>query len=305
MAQTAIHQFVFNPEAGKKSALPGLQEKLSGLKVDYHLYETRSAGDALRYTQKLIEAHPKIPFRFYACGGDGTLAEVAQAVYGSSCSAGIWPCGSGNDYVKYYGGEKRFLDLEAQVKAPLVYVDLLHVNDRLGINVLNLGFEAEAADAMQAYRRLPLLGGSRAYAMGILKALVKGMRTRACLKFDELDLGYQEFLLMSLASGGYIGGGYHCAPRADNADGLMEFCLIKPISRLKLLSLLKLYRLGRHLDEPKLNQIVRYHRAENFTITSKTELTLCLDGEILRGSHFDIRVLPRALPFILPKAPKA
>ncbi len=45
--------------------------------------------------------------RIYACGGDGTVNEVANGVYGHANAAlGVIPIGSGNDLIRNFGGPK-------------------------------------------------------------------------------------------------------------------------------------------------------------------------------------------------------
>ena len=52
------------------------------------------------------------PLRFYACGGDGTLNEVAQGIRGmTGVSLTQMPLGTGNDLVKVFGGAQGFFEL--------------------------------------------------------------------------------------------------------------------------------------------------------------------------------------------------
>ena len=62
----------------------------------------------------------------YACGGDGTLNEILQGTVGRPNAAiGCVPCGSGNDYVRNFGTQAQFLDLDAQLAAqPVSYTHL-------------------------------------------------------------------------------------------------------------------------------------------------------------------------------------
>lgn len=66
------------------------------------------------------------PARLYACGGDGTMNEVLQGAAGRpQLSVGCIPCGSGNDYVRNFGTQSDFLDLDAQLAALSCPVDLI------------------------------------------------------------------------------------------------------------------------------------------------------------------------------------
>ena len=108
------HIFILNPAAGKENAKEKLAAQLKSVyaNVDYEIYETRGRGDASAYIKQYCETN-KESVRFYACGGDGTLNEVVNGAVGfPQASVGCIPCGSGNDFVKYYGGKEIFLNME-------------------------------------------------------------------------------------------------------------------------------------------------------------------------------------------------
>ena len=298
------HYFIFNPAAGAKNAREKLQSQLQKLDgVPYTLLITGRVGDAAKLVREVCE-HETGLLRFYACGGDGTLGEVAQGAQGfPNAAVGVWPCGSGNDYARMYGGAERFLDLNRQVMAPTTLVDLIRVNDRMAINVVNLGLEAHAANTMLRFRRHPLLGGKRAYFVGVASALPSGLKTRCTLTVDGQPFFEGVLLTAAFASGQYIGGGFHCAPEAHNDDGLLDLALVLPFPRLKLLKLLPIYKKGEHLNHPAFEGHLRYLKAGRVQIACEKETTLCLDGEIIRGSEFTIEMLPRAVRFILPEIP--
>ena len=296
------HYFIFNPAAGARSAQARLQRQLEGLSpVPYTMFITGGIGDAARLVKEVCQQE-KGPLRFYACGGDGTLGEVAQGVLGwPNAAVGVWPCGSGNDFTRIYGGEDRFLDLKRQLDAPTVLVDLILANGQAAINVVNLGLEAYAASAMLKFRHHTLLGGSRAYLIGVLNSVSRHLKT-GCRIIADGELFHEgDLLTASFASGQFVGGGFRCAPRAINDDGLMEVCAILPLSRLTLIRLLGIYKKGQHLDSPAFENRFHYRRASRITIECARETVLCLDGEIIRGKAFELETVPRAVRFILPE----
>ncbi len=295
------HHFIFNPAAGSRAAKARLDAALRALAPgSYTLHITKQEGDASAYVRAQCEAHGG-PLRFYACGGDGTLGEVATGALGfPQAEVGVWPCGSGNDYVKYYGGKSRFLDLRRQVEAESVPVDLMQVGERCAINAVNLGLEAEAAGAMVHVRHYPFLNSKNGYLFGVLSAVIKHMRTSCALFGDGEALHQGDMLTLSLACGRYIGGGFMCAPRSENDDGLMELALVRPISRLQLARLIGSYKKGEHLSDPRIQPHIIYRRVKEARIESPQDIRLCLDGEIITGRQFEVKILPRALRFILP-----
>lgn len=296
------HYFIFNPQAGSHSALPVLQSQLETIApTPYTVLITSQRGDATRLVREVCEKEEG-SLRFYACGGDGTLGEVASGIASNPRAAvGFWPCGSGNDYTRLYGGAERFLNIKNQLDAPTVLVDLIRVNKRHAINVVNLGLEAMAAGTMLKFRHHPILGGKRAYLPGVLSAVISSMRTPCSVWVDGELLYEGDVLTASFASGQYVGGGFRCAPRAVNDDGLMEVSLILPFTRRELFRLLPIYKKGEHLDHPALKGRVLYQRGLQVTIKAEEEMLLCLDGEIAKGRHFELGVLHKSVRFILPK----
>ena len=295
------HFFIFNPQAGSRNALPALQSQLMKIApVPYTVLITGGPGDAARLVKEVCEKE-KGQLRFYACGGDGTLGEVASGLAGNAkAAAGFWPCGSGNDYARIYGGEKRFQSIADQIYAPTILVDLISVNKRHAINVVNLGLEAMAAATMVRLRHNPVFGGKRAYLPGALSAVVSAMKTACRVTVDEELLYEGDLLTASFASGQFIGGGFHCAPQAVNDDGLMDVSLILPFTRRELLGLLPIYKKGEHLGHPALKDRLLYRRGTHVTVIAEDEIILCLDGEIVKGRRFDLRVMHKSVRFILP-----
>ena len=297
------HYIIFNPTAGSRNAQSRLQAQLDALSpTPYTVLITRDAGDATRLVRQ-VRAQETGPLRFYAAGGDGTLGEVATAlIHTPDAAVGVWSCGSGNDYARMYGGVDRFLDLKQQTTAPTVLVDMIKVNGYAAINVVNLGLEAHAAATMMRFRNTPVMGGKRAYWVGAISAVTKHLNTNCTIHLDGQPFYEGNLLTASFASGQYIGGGFHCAPKAINDDGLMDVCAIRPVSRRRLVSLLGTYQKGGHLDSPDFEGIRLYRRAKRAAISCQKETVLCLDGEIIKGKQFDLELLPLSVRFILPGA---
>ncbi len=295
------HFFVLNPAAGARSAQRRLESELKKLSpLPYTLYITSGSGDAAAFVRETCQSHTD-PLRFYACGGDGTLGEVAGGAAGFPHAAvAAWPCGSGNDFVKCFGGEDRFLDLGRQINAGSILVDIIRVGDRASINVVNIGLEAHAAATVSHLRQKPLVGGRNAYLIGTANAVLRHMKTDCTITADDAVIHQGPLLTASFASGRFIGGGYLCAPRAVYDDGLMDVCTIRPIPRTTLIRLIGIYKQGGHLDSPDFAPFLGYVRAKKVRIQTRAETTLCLDGEIIWGKDFTLDIVPRAVRFILP-----
>ncbi len=298
------HIFIINPAAGKENAYQKIQTALSSLptRVDFEIYLTQGRGDATAFVHEYCKTHTE-PVRFYACGGDGTLNEVVSGVVNyPKASLGCYPCGSGNDFVKYYGGKEHFLDVRALIEADEEYVDLMRVGDRYAINATHLGFDSCCADVMSKVRRKKLIGGKNAYTTGVVVGLFKAMKN-ACRIYADGELLNEKgtILLCTVTNGQYVGGSFRCAPRSLDNDGLLEVCLVTPMSHVRFISLINQYKIGAHLDNPKLKKYLTYRRAKSVTVEAPEGFVYILDGELIHGSHFTVEVMPRAVRFAVPK----
>ena len=301
------HIFVVNPCAGGRDRSGDIATETARLGLDAEVYVTCAKGDATRFVASRCNEAYCEPLRFYACGGDGTLNEVVSGAIGhSGVEVSCYPCGSGNDFVRYFGNTD-FLSLKKLLNATAQAVDVvrLTVDDRnsycYAVNTLNFGFEAAVCRTMDEVRRKPFIGGPMAYTTGILTSLIKSRHHRCRVTVDGEEWLDGEVLLLSLANGQWAGGGYHCAPRAVADDGMMEVMSVKPLSIVRFAKLIKYYKNGQWLDREELNSIVNYRRGRSVVIEAGASTTVATDGELVHGQHFAIEVLPKALLFAVPK----
>ncbi|HHU83733.1 MAG TPA: hypothetical protein GXZ23_01000 [Clostridiales bacterium] len=302
------HIFVINPIAGKKDATEDVKKKaLFALdKDDCEFYVTKSSGDAVTFVKEYIENHPDEQLRFYACGGDGTLHEVAQAcVNKENVEVTCVPCGSGNDFVKYYGGKECFEDFDSLVNGTPHKIDVLKVTDSENvhycINIDNFGFDAFVCDTMNHLKGHPIFGGSAGYLVGVVKGLGKAMKTDVQVIADgEVMTKDNEIMLATVSNCHYVGGMFFVAPNAKNDDGLIDVTVIDPLSRAKFMKLVMPYTKGEIFTNPIFNGIYRYKQAKKVEISAPEGFINCIDGEIINHNKFTIEVVPGALNFVIP-----
>ncbi len=298
------YYFILNPLAGSGSGIQQIKEKISRLaeKESCLIYTTRGPRDATEYVEKMCEEYPDERKVFIACGGDGTVNEVFTGAIGKENAAvSVYPCGSGNDFVKSFGGAEKFLELDKLIHAPARKLDALKSGLHYSFNVLNFGFDTAVAVTVQSDRAKNKHGSKRSYTKGILKALVSSMKNRARIYADgELLNPDESYLLCTLGNGQYVGGSFRCAPRAKSDDGLIELCLIKTLSRLRFIRMINIYKKGEHLDAPCMRDIVIYRRARKVRVEAPEGFAYSLDGEIVHKHRFDVEVIPGALDVLIP-----
>ena len=298
------HIFIVNTVAGEHSCLDEVMKAIANEKevIDYEIFTPNSAKDNIDKIKAYLEAHPDEEVRFYACGGDGTINKVSSGIYGyPNASLAVLAYGSGNDYIKYYADLQTFRDVEKVMHGTEKRVDIMQVNNRFALPATHFGLDSKVAKTMHIIRRYPVIGGKMCYPIAVFWAFLTGMRTRCTVYADGEKLNDGKICLCTIANGRYVGGSYKCAPRSSNEDGLLEVCLIKPISRFKFMKLKKSYTVGEHLDDPQFKDIIVYRRAKQVVIEGKKGFCVSLDGEILEGEKIVVENKPQAIRFVVPE----
>lgn len=296
------HIFVINPAAGASDPTKMIKDAVSKSKcaAASQIYCTKGPGDATEFVANKC-AQATGPIRFYACGGDGTLNEVVNgAVNFPNASVGVYPCGSGNDFVKYYGGTAGFLDIDDLTQGEEHPIDLILANGKYCINVFDFGFDTAVLKTMEKVKTKKMFSGKRAYFAGVARALFYSMKTPCKVTVDGELICDDYALLCTVANGTYVGSSFMCAPRSENDDGLLEVCLVKPFSRLTFFKLIKYYTLGEHLDNPLFKDYIIYRRAKKIDIEGGGEFNFALDGELVGQSRVKVEVVENAINFIVP-----
>lgn len=296
------HIFIVNPAAGAEDSTEFVKNAAakSGLS-NYEIHRTSAPGEATEYIKSVLK-DTENEYRFYSCGGDGTLNEVVNGVVGcDNASVTVFPCGSGNDFIKYYGSAKDFSDIKALVNAKTRKIDVLKTCGRYAINAIHFGFDTFVLRTMLKVRRKFLIGGKNAYTTGVITALLKGMKTKCQLIVDGEKLGGDDMLLCTLCNGRYVGGSYKSAPLSLNDDGLIEVCHVNPVSRLKFITLISAYKNGTHIGSKKFEKIVNYKRAEKIEIKGNKDFYISIDGELVKTESCTVEIIKKAINFAVPE----
>lgn len=299
------HIFVVNPAAGSHDCTEEVQqnaEKYFG-ESDFEIYRTAGPGDATEFVKNTCAGTDE-ECRFYACGGDGTLNEVVRGCIGfDNASITVYPCGSGNDYIKYYGKYDDFKDMGRLVNGTEHKVDLMKIGDNYSINIVNFGFDVSVVKTMLKVKRKKLLGGKRAYFVGVASSVITAMKTPCKVTVDGERIGKKDkMLLCTVANGKYVGGSFKCAPRSKNDDGLLEVCFVNPVSRFTFIRLLGAYTNGTHLDDKRFTDKICYKQGRIIEIEAGPGFDICVDGELVAGEKFTVEVVPGAIRFVEPQA---
>lgn len=307
--------FIINPAAGKADAsqtlAPQIEAAGRALGVSPVIERTMHPGHAREIAARYAAGSE--PANLYACGGDGTLNEVLQAVAGCGHLAlGCVPCGSGNDYVRNFGTAEDFLDMRAQLQAKPARLDLLKTSCGLGVDICAAGLDARIAYTIPRYRRLPGCGGTMSYTLSIVENLFRrmGHELRIALEGENPHTETGSYTLLAVCNGQLYGGGYLAAPQARMDDGVLDVLLVPRIRRLDLLRIIGGYKKGDHMApdgtvRPAYQKYIQAYRAKKVRIEVLDErpLIVTLDGECTPCTDaIEIELQPAALNALLPPA---
>ena len=293
------HVFIVNPVAGPRSCAKKLLSRVEAAfpAGDFEAYITQGEGDARRLAQEALA--PEDPVRLYACGGDGTLNEVVNAAAGKDWGAVTnVPLGTGNDFLRIFGreGKLRFADLEALREGPETAFDLIDCNGLLGLDVVCVGVDARVAVDVHRFKRLPLVGKKMAYILSLLVTVGKGI-TRP-MEVEMGSISHQgPTALVCVCNGQYYGGGFRPVPEARPDDGVLDMLLVGDVSLLRFARCVGKYAKGRYRECPGL---VQDWHGEEVRISAGEEMAAVVDGEVLRGREFTIRLSEQRVNFFHP-----
>ena len=294
------HLFIINPAAGSRNRTNmyqvAIHEACTARNLDYRIAVSEGPGDCTRIAREAAQSGEE--YRIYACGGDGTLNEVAAGAAGyPNAAVTVYAGGSGNDFIKIFNYPKAFFDIHRLLDADVAEFDMIRCNDDLALNICCVGLDARIGNDVARYKRLPLLHGFRAYAASTLLNIFKGISEHYVIDIDgeKID-GKQTFVC--ICNGRFYGGGFNPIPDADPTDGKLDVLVVKHISRLQIPGIIGKYKDGRYKE---LSHVARYFKTDRVAITCDGDTPINLDGEIRTAPRAEFSVAQEKLRFFYPK----
>ena len=294
------HLFIINPAAGSRDRTrvysQPIEEVCSKQGVDYEIRVSEAPGHCQKITREAALTGKE--YRIYACGGDGTLNEVAAGAAGfDNVSVTAFSGGSGNDFTKLFSDPGAFRDLERLLDCEEVCFDMIRCNEDLALNICSVGLDARIGTDVSRYKRLPLLSGFRAYAVSTLINVIKGIAEHYVVEIDGQRIDGKQTMICA-CNGRFYGGGFNPVPEADPTDGLLDVLVVKKVSRLQVARVVGKYKSGQYA---KLKKIIQHFRTDKLRIICDKPTNINLDGELRTAQVIDISIAKEKLRFFFPK----
>lgn len=288
---------IFNPQAraGHASAyiepLRKLTEERGG-----RLLLTQWAGHATELATQATRSQRALVF---AAGGDDTVREVLNGINRSpETRIGFIPVGTFNNFAtSLHLPDDPVQALREALDGRDYYLDLGKVeNGPFFLESVGLGLDSEAWS--QAPKQEPI--GLDRWFTGMrvgFNALAKFLPRQLHITIDGKGLGWRDYMQVFIANSRCFGARLQVAPHACLDDGLLDVCLIPPLSRAKLLTALPLFFYGKQTE---YLPIIRFVRCKKITIRAKKPLEARVDGLLASQLPMTVRAIHRALAVRLP-----
>ncbi|HNQ35206.1 MAG TPA: diacylglycerol kinase family lipid kinase [bacterium] len=292
-------RFILSKAAGGQRAFRlerRISKFLSGTGREFFFYRVEAPGQAASIARRLA-AESRGPV--VAVGGDGTVNEVINGIYGSGVTLGILPMGSGNGLAASLEIPRRLKAAVRVIAAGRVRrIDLARIKtgDRESYFAATLGMGMDPLIAGQVCSFRTAIRGPWLYFLAGLRAyFLFTSRYRQVRLEGELDgrLLRQTCLLACVANVPQYGAGARIAPAARVDDGRLDLVLLPNAGfRRSFAYSLALFtgRLDRQagVETQRFRRLLFRELAPDF---------LQADGDPLKlPLPFSVEVVPAALP---------
>ncbi|MFT3744634.1 MAG: diacylglycerol kinase family lipid kinase [Pyrinomonadaceae bacterium] len=275
---------------------------------------TKSQGDGATIAERSAKDGRKF---IIACGGDGTINEVANGIIrsGKDVELGVLPSGTGGDFRRTLG--LPLSNREAAValrngETKLMDAGRVTFQDHEGqtvsryfLNISSVGLAASVISRVKGskiFDWIPLDGvrGKANFAMSALQEVIGPEAATVRIRIDGGEEKTIQTLCLCIANSRFFGGGMMIAPDAKINDGLLDIINVGDMSTLKILAnAYSLYK-GTHLSIEEVKSTL----AKKIVVTAldpSHRIPLETDGEMPGKLPATFEVVPDAIHIRVPR----
>jgi YegS/Rv2252/BmrU family lipid kinase len=283
---------VVNPIAGdidKKEMVKDFKAIAARSNTEVFIYHTKGERD-IEHVRHI--AKERKPVRIVAAGGDGTIKLVAEAIRGMDITLGVIPSGSANALALNLNLPK---NLEEQINVALgehyINIDLISLNDELGLHMSDLGINAELIDNYESSS----FRGKFGYLLQTIPTLIQSKYPFEFIIETENYTTTENGILLAIANASKYGTGAKVNPKGKLDDGIFEILIFK---NLDILEIMKTLRNEVNLS-PEFLKILQLKKAR---ISCKEPVAFQIDGEY-RGevNTVDVKILSEKIKIAVPE----
>jgi YegS/Rv2252/BmrU family lipid kinase len=307
--------------ANPKSAAGSTRERWSAIASDLRTHFgpftvafTKGPGDGIEIAKRAAEEGRKF---IIACGGDGTINEIANGILrsGNDVELGIFPSGTGGDFRRTIGMSSEIREAARELRegkpkridvGKVTFVDHHDKRaERYFLNVTSFGLAASIIERVKgstslSWLPLDTVRGRASFALSTLQEVIAIGATSVRVKIDDKEEHTLQTVNFCVANARFFGGGMKIAPAAKINDGFLDVINIGDIRTAKIiLNAYTLYR-GTHLDLSEVKDTLA-KRIEARPLRDDQEVHIEIDGELPGKLPAVYEVVPGALRVRVPK----
>jgi diacylglycerol kinase (ATP) len=303
---------IVNPESASGATLnawPGIASELATHFGAFQPRFTRAPGEAIEIA---AEAAQKNRF-IIACGGDGTISEVANGILmsGGDAELGILPSGTGGDFRKTIGIPARTKDAARILRdGQTRQIDVGRVTysnaagdheSRYFLGVASFGMSADVIAKVKEKGPgwLPARGpkwltGRVAFSLAMAETALKTAATKIILQLDDHPEQHMTVANLCIANARYFGGGMKIAPDAKLTDGKFDVVSIGDLGAAKILTNAPRLYTGSHLGIDNVGHALA-KKVLARPAAGQERIGLEVDGELPGYLPATFQIIPQAL----------
>ncbi len=289
---------LINPASGKGRSAKNAPVAVARLRergMQVAVLEAASAEGSLQLARQAVADGVDA---LIACGGDGTVHCVLQAVAGTDTILGIIPVGTGDDIARGLqiprDDPRKAADVIADRRTRTIDYALIDAADgtqRAFVAVMSAGFDSEVTERANTMR-WPT--GQSRYLLATIAELGVYKPVTFRITVDE-QVEIQEGMMLAIGNGSSYGGGMYVCPNAVLDDGQLDVTFLTKTSKLTFLKIFPSVFKGTHIHSPS----VRTMRGARIRVEAQGQ-TAYADGERVGPLPVDVRVVPQGLRVFSP-----
>lgn len=291
-------KIINNPSSGRQVIQRKLDYLINKLLDNGYIvgkFNTSKKDDAVNETIKTCKEDWDI---IIACGGDGTVNEVAAGIAMSEkkIPVAILSAGTVNDFANHMNlpeNMDEFFDMIENEK--IIDIDLGKANDNYFVNVAASGILTDIGYKVQPEAKAVF--GRMAYYVEGMREIPRNGIEPIKVKFESEEYNKEEdIMLFVVSNSASIGGFKKLAPDASVSDGLLDVVIIKKSDIPDLAQIFINIFSGEHVNHPN----VSYFKTQNLKVTTDEKLTIDIDGEYGGKLPAEFKVKPSGMQIFVP-----
>ncbi|PWT87661.1 MAG: hypothetical protein C5B55_14425 [Blastocatellia bacterium] len=304
---------IVNPESAGGATRKAWPQIASDLRTYFGPFKnifTRETADAITVGREAAQHGVDLVI---ACGGDGTISEVANGILasGKDVELGILPSGTGGDF-------RRSVEIPSQTRAAanilrngrtrridVGKVSFIDNNGREAtryfLGVASCGLSTKVIERLKGGSPdwLPTntpqwLGGRVSFGASLLQTAMRSSATGLIVQVDDSHDHHLQVVNLCIANARYFGGGMKIAPDAKLTDGKFDVVSVGNLSALKIMTSAPRLYFGSHLSMSEVSHTL----AKKVTVRAadnENKVTLEVDGELPGRLPAQFQIIPGAL----------